>query len=102
MAGKRYNTPMTEQQDLPKIAFKTQAEWRAWLEKNHSNPDGIWLQMYKKNSGVTSITYDEALDEGLLMSVQVFLLQYYVSVPADPEELKKFDHLLLRLLTYEK
>lgn len=56
---------MTDQLDLPKIGFKTQQAWREWLEKNHAQPEGIWLQMYKKDSGVPSITYAEALDEAL-------------------------------------
>ncbi len=41
------------------------ADWRDWLENNHSSVDGIWLRIYKKASGVPSVTYPEALDEAL-------------------------------------
>lgn len=47
------------------IAFKTPEDWRAWLAENHARPEGIWLRLYKKASGVKSINYDQALDEAL-------------------------------------
>jgi uncharacterized protein YdeI (YjbR/CyaY-like superfamily) len=46
-------------------SFKTSTEFRHWLEKNHAKPDGLWLRFYKKNSGVTSLSYAEALDQAL-------------------------------------
>lgn len=49
----------------PILFFKTQKEWEEWLEKNHDKVDGIWIQLYKKASGVESLTYDQALDEAL-------------------------------------
>lgn len=45
--------------------FRTAAAWRAWLERNHSREKGIWLVYYKKGSGKTSVTYEEALQEAL-------------------------------------
>ena len=45
--------------------FKTQAAFRAWLEKNHAKKDELWLGYYKKASGKKSITYKEALEEVL-------------------------------------
>jgi uncharacterized protein YdeI (YjbR/CyaY-like superfamily) len=48
----------------PKL-FRTTAEWRAWLERNHAAAKEIWLAYYKKGSGKTSITYEEALEEAL-------------------------------------
>jgi uncharacterized protein YdeI (YjbR/CyaY-like superfamily) len=47
------------------ISFQTQKKWRSWLSKNHSIVDGIWLRLYKKDSGIKSINHDEALDEAL-------------------------------------
>ena len=42
------------------------AAWRAWLRKNHREPDGVWLVLAKKNvTSPTSLTYDEALEEAL-------------------------------------
>ncbi len=45
--------------------FKNPAAWRKWLNINHLKVEGIWLRFYKKMSGVTSVTYAEALDEAL-------------------------------------
>jgi uncharacterized protein YdeI (YjbR/CyaY-like superfamily) len=40
--------------------------WRAWLEKNHSSSDGIWLALGKKGlAGPTNITHTSALEEAL-------------------------------------
>lgn len=50
---------------LPIISFKSANELREWLIKNHSVSEGAWLRIYKKNSGVKSVTFDEVLDEGL-------------------------------------
>jgi uncharacterized protein YdeI (YjbR/CyaY-like superfamily) len=45
--------------------FKTQAEFRRWLKANHAKESECWLAFYKKGSGKTGITYQEALDEAL-------------------------------------
>ena len=45
--------------------FTSQIEWRAWLEKNHTQADGVWLTFFKKDSGKQTFTYAEALDEAL-------------------------------------
>ena len=46
-------------------SFKTPREWRDWLANNHARSDGIWLRIYKKDSGEETIIYAEALDEAL-------------------------------------
>jgi len=46
-------------------SFATQHTWREWLEKNYSESDGIWLRIFKKDSGKKTVTQDEALDEAL-------------------------------------
>jgi uncharacterized protein YdeI (YjbR/CyaY-like superfamily) len=51
--------------DLQIQFFETSDAWMKWLEKNHSDSPGVWLRFYKKNSGVSSISYDLALDEAL-------------------------------------
>lgn len=56
---------MTKQLDLPMLAFETQEEWRIWLEKNHEISNGIWMQFFKKATGIQTIVYAEALDEAL-------------------------------------
>jgi len=47
------------------LTFKSSAEFRRWLEINHAGSDGIWLRIFKKESGKKSITYAEALDQSL-------------------------------------
>jgi uncharacterized protein YdeI (YjbR/CyaY-like superfamily) len=51
--------------DYEIIAFKNSGMWRRWLDKNHAKINGVWLRLYKKASGVPTISYAEALDEAL-------------------------------------
>jgi uncharacterized protein YdeI (YjbR/CyaY-like superfamily) len=51
--------------NLPILEFKTSAKWEQWLARNYSLQPGIWIRLYKKNSGVKSINYPEALDVAL-------------------------------------
>ncbi len=44
---------------------RSAAHWRKWLEKNHAKEKSVWLVIYKKGTGVPSITYPEAVDEAL-------------------------------------
>lgn len=53
------------QQSLKILSFTSPKEWRGWLEKHHDSSTGIWVQFYKKASGITALTYAEALDEAL-------------------------------------
>ena len=45
--------------------FKTAAEWRKWLEKNHDKTTEKLVGFHKVGSGKAGITYKEALDEAL-------------------------------------
>ena len=47
------------------LFFKSQSEFRKWLEKHHAQEKELIVGFYKKNSGKASITYPEALDEAL-------------------------------------
>ena len=47
------------------LTFRSSAEFRSWLEINHAVSDGIWLRIFKKDSGEKTVTYAEALDESL-------------------------------------
>ncbi|MBL8046726.1 MAG: YdeI/OmpD-associated family protein [Anaerolineales bacterium] len=44
---------------------KTRAEWRIWLEQNHTRAEGVWLISYKKATGKPRFEYDEAVEEAL-------------------------------------
>lgn len=43
----------------------TRADWRAWLERNHTRPEGIWWVSYKQSAGKPRVTYEEAVEEAL-------------------------------------
>jgi uncharacterized protein YdeI (YjbR/CyaY-like superfamily) len=45
--------------------FKTQADFRSWLEKHHDSWEEVWVGLYKKGSGKPSITWPESVDEAL-------------------------------------
>lgn len=51
--------------DLPTIDFATPEAWEQWLEAHHTEPDGLWLKIAKKESGHQSVTYQEALEVAL-------------------------------------
>jgi uncharacterized protein YdeI (YjbR/CyaY-like superfamily) len=51
--------------DQPIIPFASPAAWEQWLDENHATVNGVWIQFYKKGSGIASITYAEALDVAL-------------------------------------
>ena len=45
--------------------FKTPAEFRRWLERNHDKATEVWVGMHKVASGKKSITWAEAVDVAL-------------------------------------
>ena len=47
------------------MSFKSLRDFRTWLAKNHNRSEGIWLRIYKKDSGVATVTYAEALGQAL-------------------------------------
>lgn len=50
---------------LPMRSFRSPDAFRAWLTREHARSPGLLVRLYKKSSGVTSITYAEALDQAL-------------------------------------
>jgi len=45
--------------------FKSQAAFRAWLEKHGASTKELWIGYYKKGSGKGGLVYRQALDEAL-------------------------------------
>ena len=45
--------------------FKSSAAFERWLETHHARETEIWVRIYKKGSGVPTVTYAEALDVAL-------------------------------------
>ncbi|MGB3026825.1 YdeI/OmpD-associated family protein [Paradevosia shaoguanensis] len=46
-------------------AFETEAEFEAWMARNHDQETEIWVQYYKKASGRRTVVYAQALDVAL-------------------------------------
>jgi uncharacterized protein YdeI (YjbR/CyaY-like superfamily) len=46
-------------------SFRTGAAFEAWLKARHDRETEIWLRIYKKASGIPTVTYAEALDVAL-------------------------------------
>jgi uncharacterized protein YdeI (YjbR/CyaY-like superfamily) len=51
--------------DLPTKPFAGKKQWSDWLAKQHDKSAGVWLKLAKKDSGIRSVTYEEALDVAL-------------------------------------
>jgi uncharacterized protein YdeI (YjbR/CyaY-like superfamily) len=47
------------------IFFRNPAEYRKWLEKNHSTAKELWIGYYKKATGKPSLTWEQTVDESL-------------------------------------
>lgn len=48
------------------VSFANQADWRAWLAAHHDAwPEGVWLKIAKKGSGVASVDYPQAVEVAL-------------------------------------
>ncbi|HKI89716.1 MAG TPA: YdeI/OmpD-associated family protein [Draconibacterium sp.] len=53
------------QDEYPIIPLENQELWRDWLEQNHDKVDGVWIRIYKKASGISSVKHAGALEEAL-------------------------------------
>jgi uncharacterized protein YdeI (YjbR/CyaY-like superfamily) len=50
---------------LPIVPFASIAEWEAWLDEHHASSRGLWVKIAKKDAGVPTVTYQEALEGAL-------------------------------------
>ena len=57
--------PMVKPTELSIISFANKKKWTDWLAKQHDESAGVWLKLAKKDAGIPSITYEEALDVAL-------------------------------------
>ena len=46
-------------------SFGTEAAFEAWLAANHARETELWLKIHKKDSGLPTVTYAQALDVAL-------------------------------------
>ncbi len=51
--------------NLPIVAFASLAELHTWLEHNHTSSKGIFVRIYKKASNMSSVSFEDVLEEGL-------------------------------------
>jgi len=51
--------------DLPTLPFESKEKWTDWLARQHDKSAGMWLKIAKKDAGIPSVTYEEALDVAL-------------------------------------
>ena len=45
--------------------FRTQALWRAWLERNHARETQLWVGFWRVATGKPSINWPQSVDEAL-------------------------------------
>lgn len=50
---------------MEELYIKTRSGWRKWLSKNHKKSEGVWLVFYKKETGIPSLVYEDAVEEAL-------------------------------------
>ena len=51
--------------ELPIVPFASPAAWEAWLAEEYARAAGVWLKIAKKDSGIATVTYAQALDVAL-------------------------------------
>jgi uncharacterized protein YdeI (YjbR/CyaY-like superfamily) len=56
---------MIRRQSIPTLEVRTRREWRRWLAAHHASHTEIWLVLYKRRTGVKSLTYNDAVEEAL-------------------------------------
>ncbi|HEY7358006.1 MAG TPA: YdeI/OmpD-associated family protein [Ktedonobacterales bacterium] len=56
---------MSNTDTLPILSFESPQRWETWLNEQHAASKGLWLKIAKKETGIPSISYAEALDVAL-------------------------------------
>ncbi len=52
-------------EDLPVATFEDEDGLRRWLTLNHDTSPGLWVRIFKRGSGVISVTFEDVLESGL-------------------------------------
>ncbi len=45
--------------------FRTEAAFETWMRANHARASEVWIRIYKKDSGVATVTHSQGLDVAL-------------------------------------
>ncbi|MDO6746537.1 YdeI/OmpD-associated family protein [Gilvimarinus sp. 1_MG-2023] len=56
---------MHELDSLQPLSFTTPLDLGEWLQENHNIKNELWIKIFKKNSGIQSVTWDEVVIEAL-------------------------------------
>src|SRR5713101_6527950 len=56
---------MKNASDLSVMSFATWQDWEAWLNEHHADTKGVWLKIAKKGTGISSVSYAEAVESAL-------------------------------------
>ncbi len=51
--------------ELSMLPFENKKKWADWLARQHDKSPGVWLKIAKKDAGIPSVMYEEALDIAL-------------------------------------
>jgi len=57
--------PAAPKAEPPTLAFATAEKFDSWVAEHRDDPIGLWLRIAKKDSGIESVSYDEALKVAL-------------------------------------
>jgi len=47
------------------VTVGSRVEWRRWLAQHHATSPGIWLVLYRKDSGHPTVAYEDVVEEAL-------------------------------------
>ena len=56
---------MPSKAELSTLFFPIQQDWDSWLKDNHAQSPGIWLKIAKKETGIPSVSYLQAVETAL-------------------------------------
>jgi uncharacterized protein YdeI (YjbR/CyaY-like superfamily) len=51
--------------DEARVQPESRAAWRDWLARHHGDGAGVWLVIWKKRTGMPTVSYEEAVEEAL-------------------------------------
>ncbi|MGF1767938.1 YdeI/OmpD-associated family protein [Enterovibrio makurazakiensis] len=56
---------MPDPNQLKSMTFETPEDLREWLKVNHATESELWVKIFKKNSGIQSVTWNDVVIEVL-------------------------------------
>lgn len=54
-----------QEMDTPTLLVTSAETWESWLADHYVSPQGVWLKIAKKSTGLPTVNYDEVLDIAL-------------------------------------